>query len=255
MGEITLTHGIDLTLFPSDLTHSIPMFNPLRSLFSLFVSQGCYACERPLSSQETYVCLHCLSQMEETHFHEEMTNNELYYRLAGRVPLVGAASLFYFDKAGKLQKLIQALKYERAPQLGTFLGRYFGEVLAGSTLMADVEALIPVPLHRSKLRQRGYNQAALIAEGMGEALGIPLREDLVQRTRKTSAQARKAGAARWANVEGAFVVQGELPAQVMVIDDVITTGATLEATVQALLAASQPPQGIRVGAIGLTRKH
>lgn len=231
------------------------MLNPLRSLLHLFVAQGCYACGRSLSSQESLVCLSCLSQIEETKFHRRMADNELYHRLAGRVPLLGASSLFYFDKAGRLQQLMQALKYERAPQVGTFLGRYFGEVLADSELMAGVEALIPVPLHRSKLRQRGYNQAALIAGGMSEVLGIALREDLVQRQRKTASQARKSGTARWANVAGAFEAVAQLPAQVMVIDDVITTGATLEATIQAMLQAATPPQGIRVGSIGLTRKH
>lgn len=231
------------------------MINPLRSLLSLLVSQGCYSCGRSLSSQETLVCLACLSQIEETHFHLRMADNELFQRLAGRVPLVGASSLFYFDKAGKLQKLMQALKYERVPQLGGFLGRYFGEVLRDSDLAAGVEALIPVPLHPHKERQRGYNQATLIAEGMSDVLAIPTRTDLVERVRKTSTQARKSGAARWANVDGAFRVMGHLPSQVMVVDDVITTGATLEATVRALLAVGQPPRGIRAAAIGLTRKR
>lgn len=231
------------------------MINPLRSLLSLLISQGCYACGRSLSSQETLVCLACLAQMEETHFHLRMADNELFHRLAGRVPLLGASSLFYFDKAGKLQQLMQALKYEQAPQLGGFLGRYFGEVLRDSALIAGVEALIPVPLHPHKEKQRGYNQATLIAKGMSDVLAIPTRSDLVERVRKTSSQARKSGAARWANVEGAFRVVGPLPPQVMLIDDVITTGATLEATVRALLAVERPPQGIRVASIGLTRKR
>jgi ComF family protein len=231
------------------------MINPLRSLLSLLVSQGCYACGRSLSSQESLVCLSCLSQVQETDFQHRMADNELYHRLAGRVPLVGASSLFYFDKAGKLQKLMQALKYEQVPQLGIFFGRYFGEVLADSPLVIGVEALIPVPLHPRKEQKRGYNQANLIAQGMSEVLGIPTRAELVQRIRKTTSQARKAGAARWANVEGAFRACEPLPAQVMVVDDVITTGATLEATIRALLAVAKPPEGIRAASIGLTRKN
>jgi ComF family protein len=228
----------------------------LRDLRSLFVSDTCYACDRTLVSQERYVCLSCLSQLQETGFHAHPTDNELYRRLGGRVPLAGATSLYFFDKGGKLQALIQALKYHDAPQLGRFLGRELGERLAQSEFATEAEVLVPVPLHPSKQRQRGYNQAERIARGMAEVLGLPLRSDLLRRSRKTEAQARRAGTARWENVSGAFTARLPLPTGLILVDDVITTGATLEACIQALMASQEPaPPLIKVASLGLARSH
>jgi len=226
----------------------------IRYLKSLLVRQDCYACERPLTQQESYICFDCLGQMEPTHFDLHPTENELFYRLAGRVPLAGAASLYYFDKAGRLQTLMQALKYEDAPQIGLQLGKILGQQLRNSRFAGEVDSLIPVPLHSSKQRKRGYNQAEYIARGISDQLGIPVRNDLLFRIQKTASQARKAGRARWENVAHAFEAFPNQPKSVLIIDDVITTGATLEACMRALLSTPHPPE-IRVASIGMTRKH
>ncbi len=225
-----------------------------RSLSHLLIDQSCYSCTRWLTAQEQFVCLHCHSQLQLTRFHENPTDNELYFRLAGRIPLAGATSLCYFDKKGRLQRLMQALKYQEAAPLGPYLGNLLGEELRDSAFAAQVDAVLPVPLHWRKQLSRGYNQAALIAQGLCEYLTLPLHTDLLLRKRSTATQARQAGASRWLNVSSAFHCDQPLPASILLIDDVITTGATLEACIRALMASPQPPKQIRVASIGMARR-
>ncbi|RMG59568.1 MAG: ComF family protein [Bacteroidetes bacterium] len=225
-----------------------------KSLGSLFVSQTCYGCEQALTSQERFVCLDCLSQIEQTHFHQRPRDNELYFRMAGQLPLAGATALFFYDKAGRLQRIMKALKYQQQPRLGPYLGSLLGESLPGSPFLAGIEAIIPVPLHRRKQLQRGYNQSERIARGLSQATGLPVRTDLLRRRRFTHTQARQAGHARWENVSGAFLAKGHCPAHVLLLDDMVTTGNTLIACAQALLAGPTPPQQISVASIGMARQ-
>lgn len=221
----------------------------------LFVSNACYGCDNTLLPGEEGVCLGCLSKIEATRFHLQPQANELYFRLAGRIPLTGAAALFYFDKEGTLQRLIEALKYKDSPQLGEFLGRYYGHLLQESGFSTDVEAIIPVPLHRLRQASRGYNQAECFANGLSQELKIPVLTQGIRRTRRTLTQTRKGAGQRWDNVKEAFAVEAELPPAVLVVDDVITTGATLESLIRALTGTSRPPEQILVAGIGVTRKH
>jgi len=222
----------------------------IRDINRLIFHPGCYACDRLLGRQERHVCFHCLSQMEETSFHLTPRENELYYRFAGKVPLAGATSLFFYDKAGRFQKLMQALKYQHSPQVGIFLGRYLGEMLDSSW----GQAILPVPLHWSKEAKRGYNQAAMMGRGLSQAMGIPLMRGALSRKRRTQTQARKQGAARWKNVAGAFELKKEIPSPILLIDDVITTGSTLESCMRAMLDR-QPELQIFVACLGMARRH
>ena len=221
----------------------------------LFISNSCYACERPLLEQEKYVCFSCLGQIPETDFLELPKQNELYYRLGGKVPIEDAFSLFYFDKKGKLQSLIEQLKYKSSPQVGRFLGAYCGNKIKDSEFIKDVDALIPVPLHNRKRIIRGYNQAEEIAKGLGEILEIPVLRKHLFRTRFTLSQTRKKGSDRWENVANAFVSKGNLPKSILLIDDVVTTGATLEACIRSLHQAPQAPKEVKVLSIALARKN
>ena len=227
----------------------------LRDFVKLFVDDSCYGCGKDLTSQESHVCLSCLSQIPHTGFHTAPAANELYERIAGKVALEGATALFYFDKQGRLQKLIKALKYKDAPQLGIYLGELLGREVAESAFIQEVEAIIPIPLHKSKMISRGYNQAAKIAEGLAGVLDIPLKTGCIRRSRKTLTQTRKSGEQRWANVSGAFSVQETVPKRVLLVDDVVTTGATLEACIAALMQSDHPPEWIGAAAIGMARKH
>jgi len=226
----------------------------LKSFFRLIYSHRCYVCERELISQEKQICFSCLSQIPETNSHLNLKENEFYYRLGGRVKLEGAMALFYFDKKGKLQSLLESLKYRSAPQLGRFLGAYYAQRLKNEDWLKEVKAIVPIPLHCRKKVERGYNQAEELAKGMGEILEIPVRSDCMKRVRYTRTQTRMGGRSRWENVKGAFRLVKELEGPIILLDDVLTTGATFEAAMQALLTEKSELK-IYAMSIGITRKH
>ncbi|MEO0468519.1 MAG: ComF family protein [Bacteroidota bacterium] len=227
----------------------------IQDIVGLLAPQMCYACDRPLTSQEQLICLHCLSQIEQTDFHLCSSDNELYNRLAGRVPLADAMALFYFDKAGRMQRLIQALKYQDAPQLGRVLGQKYGEILASHPCVEGYDSLVPVPLHPSRKRKRTYNQAEKIAQGLADTLGLKMRREYLIRSRKTQTQTKLSGSRRWENVSSAFRLKKSLSENVLLVDDVITTGATLEACIRALMQQDEPPQKIGVISLGIARAN
>ena len=226
-----------------------------QDFLNLFIDTSCYGCKQPLTSQEKAVCLSCLGRLQETYFHLTPVENEAYYRLAGRVPMDGATSLFFFDKKGTIQELISVLKYKNAPQLGQFLGKYLAETLQSSSFLTGKEMILPVPLHPRRELTRGYNQAEEIAKGLATVSGLPISRKLLRRRFSTKTQTKKKGEDRWENVKSAFESVPHLPDEVLLIDDVITTGATLVACIQAMVTAPKPPQRIVVASIAMARSH
>lgn len=224
-----------------------------QDLLNLIFADGCYACGSELNKSEECICMSCLMQIEETHHAKKPKDNELYYRFAGKVPITGASSLFYFDKFGRLQKLLHALKYKDSPQVGVYLGKFLGEVLAENQFLQGIEAIVPVPLHKRKEIQRGYNQSEKIAQGLSEISKIPVNTQLIQRKQFTETQTRKNVLSRWLNVSEAFAVEGEIPKGILLIDDVITTGATLEACIRALCGGEKNPTEIKVASVAMAR--
>lgn len=225
----------------------------IKHLSSLFISQNCYACEQALTSQERLVCFSCLAQLQATDFHTTPCENELYYRLAGRVPIHGATSLFYFDKKGTLQTLIQQLKYKGATPLGTYLGELLAESLLDSPFLNGMDAIIPIPLHWKKKLKRGFNQSEFIGKGFSKISSIPMDTRLIKRSQHTLTQTRLSPVTRWKNVSEAFVVDKACPTSILLLDDIITTGATVEASIRALMASPLPPEEIKVVSIGMAR--
>jgi ComF family protein len=228
-------------------------FQLLRDLLSLLFPEDCPGCDQTLVKGEGAVCTQCLMELGETRFHESPTDNELYYRLAGKVPLAGAMALFYFDKRGRFKRITQALKYGNRPQVGRYLGHYYGEILRGIPQVAGASTLVPVPLHRSRFAERGYNQSEMIAAGLGKALGIPVDTGSLARSAKTRTQTRKSKTERWENVADAFEMRRPLGGNLILVDDVITTGATLEACIRELYAQAEVPGSVVVVALGMTR--
>jgi len=209
----------------------------LTDLFGLFFPNVCVACGRTLNRQEEVLCTSCLYKLPKTgfHMHKENLVAETFW---GRVELHSATSFMFFSKKGKVQKLMHVLKYKGRKEVGVYLGMLFGKDLKESPLFNTVEMIIPVPLHPKKLRKRGFNQSVMIARGIGEALGIPVSTDNLVRTIYTSSQTKKSRYDRWQNVKGVFRVNN--PEQfenkhLLVVDDVLTTGATMEACVHPLL--------------------
>ena len=158
----------------------------------------------------------------------------------GRVPFRAAAACFIFRKEGGVQHLLHELKYRNAPEIGREIGRMYGRELANSNAFSEPEIIIPVPLHPNKYRVRGYNQSAVFGEGLEESLPGRLATSVLIRSTNTSTQTRKSRFARWENVESTFAIENQESIQnkhILLIDDVITTGATLEACAVNLFQA------------------
>jgi ComF family protein len=173
-----------------------------------------------------------------THYHAEPSNKiaQLFW---GRTRVEYATSWLYFRKGSRYQKLVHFLKYKGLKEIGEEMGKIFGGELENSPFH-EADILVPVPLHPRKFRQRGYNQSEWIAKGISESMSIPLLTDNLIREIHTSTQTRKNRFERWRNVEGIFRVKEPseiFQKHVLIVDDVITTGSTLEAAAEALLQA------------------
>ena len=214
-------------------------------LVHLFYPHLCEGCSKPLLAGEKVLCISCGLEMPETAYHH-IENNETSLRFAGRVPFVHATSYAYFTNDGLLQHLIHGLKYKNKKETGRYLGRKFAESLRFAAYgeemgnwLSSIDMIIPVPLHKKKQETRGYNQSMILAQGMSDTLKIPAAETLLIRTRDTETQTHKTRAERVTNMQAAFVVKDkqQLAAKhILLCDDVLTTGATLEACALALLA-------------------
>jgi len=204
---------------------------------SLFYPRYCFACNEGLAKGEETICSRCMLELPRTHYHLN-PENALFNRLHGRIPLKLAFAFFLFRKGGKVQHVLHSLKYHNHPQIGETLGEVYGEELQQVNLHQQFDMIIPVPLHASRKRKRGYNQSEMFAKGLSKSLTIPFSGDGLERTTKTETQTRKTKLKRWQNVSEVFRVKehDQIGNQnILLVDDVITTGATIEACAQVLL--------------------
>lgn len=211
----------------------------LQGLISIVYPYTCAACGNVLYFNEEVLCFKCFADLPRTGFHAD-PENEVARLFWGRVPFINATSFIFFDKKSRYKQILHELKYKGQQHIGIVMGRLFGLELEG-TSFAEADLIHPVPLHYSKYRKRGYNQSELIARGISEVLGIPVETGLLLRTSKTGTQTRKSRYERWVNVRDTFCVQKPavlMNKHVLLIDDVITTGSTIEACANALLAVT-----------------
>jgi len=208
----------------------------LDDFISLFFPHLCYACDDALRKNEKVLCSICLNALPKTDFHLK-EDNPVAKLFWGRADIHAATAYYYFHKGDKVQHLIHQLKYNDAREVGIFIGEQMGYELKNVPAFSSVDVIVPVPLHSKKEKKRGYNQSVMFGLGLSRGLDKPLNTNILYRKRFTETQTRKTRSERWENVEDVFSVHNPeafAGKHLLLIDDVITTGSTLEACIHAL---------------------
>jgi ComF family protein len=209
----------------------------LSDFIALIFPELCQACGNNLVRGEKLICTACTYDLPYTNFHLQK-NNVVARQLWGRVDVHMVYVLLYFSKGGKVQNMMHQFKYRNMPQIGNKLGNLAGTQLAQHTGASDIDMVIPVPLHPQKLRLRGYNQSAQFAEGLSDQLHIPVDVTSLMRLKHTDTQTKKSRFSRYENMKDVFAVRNPETLEgkhVLLVDDIITTGSTIEACGTELL--------------------
>ncbi|HAL82102.1 MAG TPA: ComF family protein [Mucilaginibacter sp.] len=209
----------------------------LADFISLLFPELCAACRESLVANEHLICTGCLFNLPFTNFHLQ-ADNIVAQQFWGKLPLEGAYALLYFTKGGKTQNLMHQFKYKGMRQIGNLLGNIAGEQLTKSEIFKTADLIVPVPLHRKRMRQRGYNQSACFAEGLSEKINARVEDNNLVREVATETQTHKSRFARFENMKEVFNVKHPeklANKHILLVDDVITTGSTLEACGAELL--------------------
>jgi ComF family protein len=208
-----------------------------KDFISMVYPRYCITCHDGLAKGEEWLCTKCLIQLPKSNYHLNKSN-PLFNRLSGRFPLDFASPFLLFRKQGKAQQILHVLKYHNRPELGVILGAAFGEDLCQSHCVPDIDVIVPIPLHPQRQQKRGYNQSEEFARGLSLKLNIPVETNAVKRIVKTDTQTNKNKLLRWRNVKEVFeVTDCSLLANkhILLVDDVVTTGATIEACAHKLI--------------------
>ena len=206
------------------------------SILNLFYPRVCAACGEALLKDEETVCLKCRYLLPKTDYALN-PDNPLAQTFYGRVKFHAVTACFFFAKKGKVQHLIHELKYKGNKDAGVFLGQQLGETIKDAPLFQGIDYLVPVPLHLKREKQRGYNQSLMIAKGINEVTGITIGDKYLIRVVNTATQTKKSADERYKNVKEIFEVRFPeelIGKHVLLIDDVLTTGATLESCAHQL---------------------
>jgi len=216
------------------------MFNQIFKMFQSFIDlifpRICAGCQQPLKSKEEQLCTACRFELPVTNSHLKMEDN-LKNRFIGKVNLTHVLSYLKFVKGGKVQRMMHELKYKGNQELGEMLGRMYGADLKENGFSTEFDLILPVPLHLNRLIIRGYNQSDSLAKGLSESLKIEWRNDVLKRGIETETQINKSRLERYENMKDVFFVdkpEGLSEKRIVVVDDTLTTGATLESCVLAL---------------------
>jgi len=216
------------------------MIQYFEELLSLVFPEICNACGKPLYKHETLFCNYCKVKFPYTQFHLQ-NDNPIEKIFWGRVPIEKAGAYLYFHKGNRVQQLMHRFKYKGKKEIGEFIGTQYGHELVKKNYFEKVDLIIPVPLHPDKQKKRGYNQSECFAMGLSKAMNIPFDSNILIRAQASSTQTKKNRFERWQNVETIFKVTDNQALEnkhIILVDDVITTGATVEACAFTLLKAN-----------------
>ena len=203
---------------------------------TLIFPEACSYCKSELTSSENHICGLCELELKRTYFEGFKENSPLDKLFWGRVKLEKTFALYYFNSATAIREILHELKYQHKESLGVDMGERIGNVLKETVFFSKLDALIPVPIHHKKAFVRGYNQSELLARGISSEIGIPVLKNLTVKRKNTSSQTRKSNQERWENVVSVFQSQDlSYFKHIALVDDVITTGSTIESLANELL--------------------
>lgn len=200
----------------------------------------CFGCNAHLNRGEQHLCTVCRNHLPITDytFNEENPIDRIFY---GRIPIKKASSFLFFTENGIVQRLIHHLKYRKQEQIGGFLGDWYGQILKENQFLDEIDLVIPVPLHKKKLKKRGYNQVTVFAKRLAHILGAEYRDDILIKTANTKTQTTKGRIGRWQSNRALYTITGSSLLKnksILLVDDVITSGATMEICAKALQEAT-----------------
>jgi len=225
----------------------------INSLFNLFFPQACLGCSQFLSENETIICSHCRHEIPLTNQHLHI-ENEAMSKFYGRLPLEHISSLMYFHKKGIVQQLIHNLKYYGHQEVGTLIGNWYGHELKSCEKLKNIDVIVPIPLHRKRLRTRGYNQVTTFGQTLSNQLNCPFEDTILKRIQHSKTQTFKNLLSR--NEFKSHTFESHFCAEhhnkhLLLVDDVMTTGATLEAAGKALLTIP----GVKISVVCMAYSH
>jgi ComF family protein len=209
----------------------------IKDFIALIFPHVCASCGKSLYKNEQSICTFCAYQLPKTDFHLDK-ENPIAKIFWGRINIHSTGAYYGFNKGGKVQHLIHQLKYKGHKNIGHFVGKQYGNELKHSDDFNSVNVVVPVPLHSKKQKKRGYNQSDLFALGLAESMNAEAKLNVIYRALESESQTKKTRFRRWQNVESIFQLRNTTALEgkhILLVDDVITTGATLEACAQTLL--------------------
>ena len=225
------------------------VYDLLDDFISLLFPRLCYACGNHLMRNENLICTECYVVIPRTNYHLE-PDNPVAQLFWGRCLIEKAATFSYYNKGSRIKKLIHNLKYKGVKEIGYELGRIYGLSLNSSGFMAGIDLIIPVPLHKTKIRVRGFNQSEIISIGISDVTGLFVDKYSLSRRTGSATQTQRSRYDRWTNVEGIFVVSDPERIKgkhILLVDDVITTGSTIESCANELLKV----EGTKISVVAL----
>lgn len=228
----------------------MPLF---ADFLSLFYPQVCAGCNGELLQGEKFVCVNCLLSLPYTGFASQ-TPNPSEQTFWGRVDIAAGASFLYFRKGNATQKIMHRIKYKSEKELAEYMGRLMGQELKASGRFGGIGVVIPVPMHPSKQRKRGFNQSEWFAKGLSAIINAPVLTDVLLKTTATESQTKKSRWQRWINADEKYTLKNPqhiAGKKILLVDDTLTTGATLEACAGMLLQAN--PQSISIATMAFTQ--